>query len=216
MTVILGSIGAYSLATLSETKDTTIAKMRMTDLLRVILPVTTLALGFLGLLSIPMLSILFTRSFGQASMFFPLQLGANYLQAAAWIVGAPLLGFGFVRTWMFIQLAGSALRYAVTMALSSFLGIQAVPAGLALAIAFDLIADIVCCNRCLGIRFDAKTIRAFFWGGSAILTCALVGASSRPLPVLFLTALVLCGVVASMAWRETKNAILSLRRLTSR
>ncbi len=220
MTVILGSIGAYSLATLSETKDAAVAKMRMTDLLRVILPVTTLALGGLGLLSIPLLSILFTHSFGQASTFFPLQLTANYLQASAWIVGAPLLGFGFVRTWMFIQLTGSALRYAVTLALSSFIGVHAVPAGLAIAIAFDLVADIVFCRRCLGIRFDAPTVRAFLLGGAGILTCALVGASSRPLPVLLAAVVFLGLVIAAMAWRETRRAfhlaILSLRRLSHR
>ncbi len=218
MTVILGSIGAYSLATLSETKDPAVAKLRMTDLLHVILPVTTLALGVLGLLSIPMLSILFTRSFGQASTFFPLQLSANYLQASAWIVGAPLLGFGFVRTWMFIQLAGSALRYAVTIVLSSFIGVHAVPAGLALAIAFDLIADIIFCRRCLGIQFDGRTMRNFVLGGAAVLACAMVGALSRPLQISFLTALLLCGIVAAMAWRETKRgvraAILLLRRFT--
>jgi PST family polysaccharide transporter len=218
MTVILGSIGAYSLATLSETKDPAVARVRMTDLLRVILPITTLALGSLGLLSIPLLSILFTRSFGQASTFFPLQLSANYLQAAAWIVGAPLLGFGFVRTWMFIQLAGSALRYAVTILLSSWIGVHAVPAGLALAITFDLVADIVFCRRCLGIQFDARTVRTFLLGGAGILTCAVVGAASRPVHLLFLAAVFLCCVVAAMAWRETKSglraAILTLRRLT--
>lgn len=218
MTVILGSIGVYSLATLSETKEAAVAKLRMTDLLRVILPVTTLALGALGLLSIPMLSILFTRSFSQASTFFPLQLSANYLQASAWIVGAPLLGFGFVRTWMFIQLAGSALRYAVTIALSSFIGVHAVPAGLALAIAFDLIADIIFCRRCLDIRFDTPIVRMFLLGGAAVVTCAFIGAMSRPILIVFISALLLCCVVAAMAWRETKRgvraALVSLRRFT--
>jgi O-antigen/teichoic acid export membrane protein len=188
----------------------------MTDLLRVILPITTLALGTLGLLSIPLLSILFTGSFGQASTFFPLQLSANYLQASAWIVGAPLLGFGFVRTWMFIQLAGSGLRYAVTLLLSSFIGVHAVPAGLALAIAFDLVADIVFCRRCLGIRFDGRTIAMFLLGGAGILTCAMLGATSRPPYILFLAFAVLCCTVAGMAWRETKSgvqaAMLALRR----
>ena len=104
MAIILGSIGAYSLATLSETKDASVAKLRMTDLLRVILPLTALSLGMIGLLSVPLLSVLFTNSFRSASAFFPLQLSASYFQATAWIVGAPLLGFGFVRTWMFIEL----------------------------------------------------------------------------------------------------------------
>jgi hypothetical protein len=98
MSIILGSIGAYSLVTLSATKGPAIAMLRMRDLLRVILPVTTISLGFVGLLSIPMLSILFSSSFSNASTFFPLQLTANYVQAAAWITGAPILGFGFVRT----------------------------------------------------------------------------------------------------------------------
>jgi len=220
MAIILGSIGAYSLATLSETKDTTVAKLRLTDLLRVILPITTLSLGALGLLSIPLLSILFTRTFGQAATFFPLQLGANYFQAVAWIVGAPLLGFGFVRTWMFIQLAGSALRYVLTMWLSSFIGVHAVPAGLWLAIAFDLAANVVFCRRQLGITFDAPIIRTFLLGGAGILTCAVVGCSSHSLILFFATAILLCGIVAAMAWRESKGmvhiAISRYRRFANR
>jgi O-antigen/teichoic acid export membrane protein len=218
MAIILGSIGAYSLATLSETKDADVAKLRMTDLLRVILPLTALSLGMMGLLSVPLLSVLFTSSFRSASAFFPLQLSANYFQATAWIVGAPLLGFGFVRTWMFIQLAGSALRYGATLLLFSSIGVQAVPAGLLLAIAFDLIANIVFCRRCLGIHFDFRTFLTFGLGAGGILACAIVGASSYPLAILFLTAVLLSAVVAAMAWRETKAgfsaAVRSYRRFT--
>jgi O-antigen/teichoic acid export membrane protein len=207
MTVILGSIGAYSLATLSETKDTAVAKMRMTDLLRVILPITTVSLGFLGLLATPLLTILFSRSFAQATTFVPLQLSANYCQAAAWIVGAPLLGFGFVRTWMFIQLAGSALRYAVTMLLSAWIGVHAVPAGLLIAMAFDLVADIIFCYRWLGIRFDGPIIRTFVFSGAAILSCAMIGASTHAIPVYFMTGIGLCGVVAAVSRREVEAGL---------
>lgn len=217
MAVILGSIGAYSLATLAESNDTGVAKLRMTELLRLILPITTLSLGVLGLFSIPLLALLFTRSFIHAATFFPLQLGAHYLQAAAWIVGAPLLGFGFVRTWTLIQLAGSVLRLVVTFALSSWVGLYAVPGGLLVAVAFDLAADIVFCWFFLCIRFDPILGRTFLLGGLAILICAMIGISSHSLITLCGAALLLCAYVAAMAWRETQEswkAILSFCKRT--
>jgi O-antigen/teichoic acid export membrane protein len=217
--IILGSIGAYSLATLSETKGPALAMARMRELLRVILPVTTLSLGLVGLLSIPMLSILFSSSFSSAATFFPLQLSSNYVQAAAWITGAPILGFGLVRTWMVIQLIGAGFRYAATMVLSSFIGVHAVPAGLLLAVAFDLVANLILCRR-LEIHVDAQTVRAFLLGGTAILICAMVGCSSHSILVLYFTALFLCAIVALMARREAgavvQTAVRYYRRFTHR
>jgi O-antigen/teichoic acid export membrane protein len=177
-------------------------------------------LGLLGLFSIPLLTILFSRSFIQASTFLPLQLSANYVQAAAWIVGAPLLGFGFVRTWMVIQLAGSGLRYVVTVLLSNWIGVHAVPAGLLIAVAFDLVADIIFCYAQLRILFDAAVIRRFVIGGGAILGCAVLGAASHALAVVALGAAGLCAIVAATSWQETQAGLrfaqAQLRRFVER
>jgi uncharacterized membrane protein YfcA len=145
-------------------------------------------------------------------------LTANYCQAAAWIVGAPLLGFGWVRTWMSIQLAGSGLRYVATMLLSSFIGAHAVPAGLLLAVAFDLAANVIFCRR-LGIHVSPQTARRFLLGGAGILACAMVGSSSHSLALFCATTMLLCSIVAAMAWRETgavfQAAVQCYRRFTN-
>src|SRR5262249_2379799 len=91
-TVILGSIGAYSLAALSQTRDTKLVELRLANLLRTILPVSTITLGFLGVISQPLLSVLFSKSFDHGAKFLPLLISGNFVQAAAWVIGAPLLG----------------------------------------------------------------------------------------------------------------------------
>jgi uncharacterized membrane protein YfcA len=112
---------------------------------------------------------------------------------------------------MIIQLIGAGFRYAATIVLSSFIGVHAVPAGLLLAVAFDLAANIILCRR-LGIYLDSRTVRTFLLGSAGILICAMVGCSSQPLTVLLATAIFLCGIVAAMGWREAEAVLQAAAR----
>ena len=211
--VILGSVGAYSLATLSQTKDTKIVGSRMGELLRIVLPIAAISLGGLGLLSHPVFSTLFSPAFGQAARFLPLLLCANYVQAAAWVTGAPLLGFGMIRAWMIIQLVGVALRYAATILSSPSLGSYSVPAGFLAAMVFDLLANIFVCSRYIKLRWEGRILLPFSVGGIAILSASLMGFFVHHLAVCLVALPVLGCIVATMAWPEMN---LALRKLNWR
>lgn len=212
-TVILGSVGVYSLATLSETKDTKVVSSRMEELLRVVLPIAVLSLGALGLVSQTLFSVLFSPAFNQAARFLPFLLCANYIQAAAWVTGAPLLGFGLIRVWIVIQLAGVGLRYAATVLSSPSIGAYSVPAGVLAAMAFDLLANVVVCCRYIKLRIDGRMLLPFSLGGAAVLCSALAGSFSRQLSVYAIALCLLLGIVTTMAWPEIN---LALRKFNGR
>jgi O-antigen/teichoic acid export membrane protein len=210
MSVILGSVGVYSLATLSETRDPRIAAARMNELLRVIVPIATLSLGLLGLASVPLFILLFSSSFQHAARFFPLLLSANFCQAAAWVTGAPVLGFGLVRTWMALQLTGAALRYGVTVALSPVIGVHSVPAGFFAAVLFDLLANITICAWLLKVPIRGRAAASLAAGTAAIIVCAALGAGPHPLYHLLAAGCGLCAVTAAMIPGEVNAGIASL------
>jgi O-antigen/teichoic acid export membrane protein len=210
--VILGSVGAYSLATLSQTRDRHIVASRMEELLRVALPTATISLGCLGLFSQPILSTLFSPAFNQAAKYLPLLLLANYVQSAAWVAGAPLLGFGLIRAFIVIQIAGVALRYTSTVALTPFIGVYSVPAGFLAAMAFDLVAGIVVCNRNIKLRIDGRLLLPLSAGGIAILSAASAGFFVHHFLEYVAAFCVLVCIVATMAWPEVKLALDSLKR----
>jgi antigen flippase len=215
-TVILGSVGAYSLATLSQTRDTKIVASRMEELLRVVLPIAAVSLGGVGLLSQPIFSTLFSPAFNQAARFLPLLLCANYVQAAAWVAGAPLLAFGLIRAWIVIQVVGVALRYAVTILSSPLIGANSVPAGVLAAMAFDLLANIVVCSRFITLRIDGRMLLPFSVGGIAVLCAALAGLFLHHLSVYLAGFCALVCIVATMAWPEVNMALSKLQRRITR
>jgi O-antigen/teichoic acid export membrane protein len=201
--VILGSVGAYSLAALSQTKDREIIETRMEELLRTILPIAIISLGFLGVLGRPLLSLLFSSEFQAAGKFLPILLTANFLQAAAWVLGAPLLGFGLIRTWTLIQLAGVALRYGLSVLLMPVIGAQAVPVGLLAAMAFDLLANVLVCRYQLGLKLQSRTCLKYVVGAAAITAGSVAGMfSSHPLAYLIAAVLVVTTAIAT-AWNES-------------
>jgi O-antigen/teichoic acid export membrane protein len=200
--VILGSIGAYSLATLSQTREAAAGEKCMHELLGVVLPVAALSLGALGLLCYPVLSLLYSHDFLASAKFLPLLLGANYIQAVSWVAGAPLLGFGMVRTWTAIQLSGAAIRYTATIFSLPWLGAFAVPAGLLAAMTFDLAANIVVCRACLGMRFERRMVLIGLAGAAAVADSALIGSGAPSWILLTGGAVQLAAITVAMSWTE--------------
>jgi O-antigen/teichoic acid export membrane protein len=204
--VILTSVGTYAVGTLCQTRDPKTLTVRIEELLRVVLPVATISLGAVGLFSRPLFSLLFSTQFHEGARFLPLLLASNYVQAAAWVVGAPLLGCGLVRTWTIIQLVGAAIRYVAVDFLSPALGPYSVPAGLFAAMLFDLLVNIAFCRRPIGVYLRRRTMVAMIFGGVAVTTAASAGAFGADWMTCLASVALLCCVTVAMLWSETTAA----------
>jgi O-antigen/teichoic acid export membrane protein len=218
--VVLGSIGTYAVATLSQTTDKNVIMAGLEDLLRVVLPVSTIGLAGVGLLSEPFFSVLFSSQFREGTKFLPLLLVANYIQVASWVAGAPILGCRLIFTWIAIQLTSVAIRYFLAVLWSPVIGVYAVPAGFLTAMTFDVVANMFVCKFRLGVSLERRTLLTFFAGGATITTAALVGCSAASLPAYVVGVGLLCCITAMMAWQEAnaalRNLILRYQLLTQR
>lgn len=129
MAIILGSVGSFSLATISKTRSLQEISEATNRILRVSLRVGALALGALGLMGRPLVALLFSPAFVTAVDFFAVLLISEYVRSLVWVVGAPLLAQGHVSTWLFLELLLAFVRWATTIMLLPSLGIAAVFAG---------------------------------------------------------------------------------------
>lgn len=201
-TVVLGSIGAYSLATLSQTASAAVLQSRLDDLLRVVLPVSALALGTAGLAAAPLFALLFSSQFAGGTRFLPLLLCGNYVQVASWATGAPLLGRGLIRYWIGVQMVSVGTRYAIAVAGTPVMGSYAVPAAFVASLTFDLAAYLVICSRMIGIAPTRRTLARFAAGGAAVAFAALAGSFGAGAHVIAAAAVALAAAALVMAWQD--------------
>ena len=154
--IVLGSIGVFSLASISRSTEPAVICRQLQSMYKVILPISAISLGLLGLLERPILHLLFSSQFQSSSMFLPLLLVGNSVQAACWIAGAPLLGGGKVRAWLTLQIMCGVTRYWVAVAFLPKIGTQAIPLSFLVGQLIDLIASVVICS----VQLKIKTSRA--------------------------------------------------------
>lgn len=150
--IALGSIGVFSLASVSKSKQPEVVSEQLHLMYRVILPISTLGLGLLGLLERPIIQLLFSAEFESGSSFLPLLLIGNSVQAACWVAGAPLLGGGRVGTWLTLEITGASLRYLAVVQLLPVMGTQAIPLGFLIGQGFSLLSSLLICSRTMKIR----------------------------------------------------------------
>ena len=179
--IAIGSIGVFSLASISRSTEPEVISGQLHVMYRVILPISALGLGLLGLLERPAIQLLFSAQFKSSSDFLPLLLVGNSLQAASWVTGAPLLGCARVRAWLTLQMIGASLRYLAVIAFLPRFGTQAIPLAFLLGQVFDMFASLALCSRMLKIatsRGDLARI-ALSSGMPGIL--AFIGLHPTPL-----------------------------------
>ena len=210
--VVLGSVGAYSLATLSQRSDAKRLSERLDELLRVVLPVAAIGLGSVGIAARPLFAVLFSAQFDSGVKYLPLLLAANYVQVGSWAVGAPLLGCGLIRFWVAIQMASASIRYATVMLLPEGMGAYAIAGAFLLGMSFDTAAYTVVCARRIGIRIPPRAAVNFAAGGAAAVFAAVAGSFVAHPASLAAAAALLLGTTAAMAWPEARAAIESCRR----
>jgi PST family polysaccharide transporter len=154
--IVLGSIGVFSLASISRSTDPMVIRRQLQSMYKVILPISAISLGLLGLLERPILHLLFSSQFQSSSVFLPLLLVGNLVQAANWIAGTPLLGGGKIRMWLALQITGAVIRYWIAVTFLPKIGVQAIPLSFLVGQIIDLTAFIVICS----VQLKIKTSRA--------------------------------------------------------
>lgn len=144
--IVLGSIGVVSLATISRSLEPAVIAQKLKTMYEVVLPVSAIGLGVLGLLARPALHILFSSQFESSARFLPLLLIGNSLQAACWVAGAPLLGYGWIKTWLTMQVLDAVLRIGAVAFLLPLIGAQAIPVAFLLGQLFLLLTCVIVCS----------------------------------------------------------------------
>jgi len=177
-TIVLGGVGSYALASLSQRADRDGIVNTTNLLLRGVLPIAILALSAVGLLALPLLIILYAPSFSAAAGFLPLLLGAFVLEAFVWVIGAPLLAIKRVRLWLSLDLIYFALRPAAGIVLLPLLGPQAVVAGYFLAMCVHLALHAYVYFRVLGYDVDRGHIGQLAIGLPLVMGIAWVGCAA--------------------------------------
>lgn len=186
--IALGSIGVFSLASVSKTAEPEIISRQLHLMYRVIIPVSTIGLGLLGLFERPIVRVLFSSQFACSSELLPLLLIGNGAQAACWVAGAPLLGCGRIGAWLTIQLIGASVRYSAATILLPVIGTQAIPVAFLIGQAFDLSSSLVTCSRALKIRTSGHDLARI--GASAALPGILGWLGIYATPLAFAVGLI--------------------------
>lgn len=177
--IVLGSVGSYSIATLSQ--DATREKVIETSnrLLSVVMPIGAVALAGLGLLSAPAVLILYSSEFLPARTLLPYLLTGEFVQVMIWVVGAPLLARNRVWTWLVFELIFSGARTVAAIYLIPRLGVQGVAVGYALA---SLLHLAITGGYFLGVfryRLAGRNVAMFVAGTSLVGGMAQLGSRAE-------------------------------------
>lgn len=196
-TVVLMSVSAYSLAAFCQAAGAGALQRGMDDLLRVVVPVATLALGLIGLLSRPLLVALYSSHFSAAASYLPLLLPAYYVQAASWAFASAILAAGLIRYWIAIELGTVLLRYLIAIYGAPLFGPLAIPAGLLLAMVFNTAVYARLSRTRCGLVIAPLPAARFCLGAASVSAVALIPS--------FLPAILLLSLVsASLLWPDRR------------
>ncbi|MEJ2291391.1 MAG: hypothetical protein P8Y13_14800 [Deinococcales bacterium] len=137
--IVLGSVGSYSIATLSQDASREKVIETANRLLSVVLPIGTVALALLGLLSGPAILILYSPEFLSAQRVLPFLIAADYLMVTIWVMGAPLLATDRKAVWLTLELVFAGVRSAAALLLIPRIGVMGVALGYAVGTAVHLV-----------------------------------------------------------------------------
>jgi PST family polysaccharide transporter len=213
--IVLGSIGVFSLASISRSTDPLVIRRQLQSMYKVILPISAISLGLLGLLERPIFHLLFSSQFQSSSVFLPLLLVGNSVLAANWIAGAPLLGCGKVRAWLTLQIVGAVIRYWIAVAFLPKIGTQAIPLSYLVAQVFDLTACLVICSVQLKIMTSRADIARMAISSALPGGLAVMGVS--PTPTTFcIGAVILAASAVALAPEHASRAAVKAMVITTR
>ena len=173
--IVLGSVGSYSIATLSKDASRERVNQTADQLLSVVLPIGAVALAGLGLLSGPAILILYSQEFLPAQGLLPFLLTGEFVQVMIWVVGAPLLARNRVWTWLAFELIFTTARTVAAVALIGRLGVDGVAVGYAAASVLHLL---ITGGYFLGVfryRIGPRNALAFGFGTALVAGMSYLG-----------------------------------------
>lgn len=173
--IVLGSVGSYSIATLSQDASREKVIETANRLLSVVLPIATVALSLLGLLSGPAILILYSHEFLPAQAVLPFLLAADFVQVVIWVVGAPLLAMNRVGAWLGLELLFTGVRTTAALLLIPRIGVTGVALGYTVA---TLVHLVMTGGYYLGVfRFSVslRNVALFLAGGVVMGLMAFAG-----------------------------------------
>jgi O-antigen/teichoic acid export membrane protein len=136
--MVTASVSIIALATIAPRDDRAEIAAAVDKLLGVVIPVGASAIGLLGLLGAPVLSVLYSREFVGGAALFRFILVADLLLVFVWVIGANLLARGARILWLSLDLCFAAARWGVAVLLMPRLGATAVVVGYLAAVVLHL------------------------------------------------------------------------------
>ncbi|MCA1792047.1 MAG: hypothetical protein LC667_20010, partial [Thioalkalivibrio sp.] len=176
--VVLGSVGSYMIATLSKTTDREEIVAIANRLLAVVVPLATVAFSALGLLSGPVIILLYSSEFLDAQRVMPILISAYYLHVLIWVIGAPLLAANRVGTWLTLELVFSLVRFVVAVPLVAPYGSAAIAAAYFFASLLHLALNAYFYRRVLGLTVAPRQLILFVVGFLVASGSAIAGATA--------------------------------------
>jgi O-antigen/teichoic acid export membrane protein len=109
------------------------------QLISVVLPFAIAALGFMGLLGIPILVVLYSSAFVAGAAYLPFIMVYELVLVVVWVIGSPLLASGDRVLWLVQDLVWVVIGWALSMLLIPTLGATAVVLGMVVAAAGQMV-----------------------------------------------------------------------------
>lgn len=142
-TIVLGGVGSYTIAALSQNASKTNVSETSGHVLAVAIPVAVMAFGTIGLLSGPAILFAYSSEFLPAQQIMPVLVAAELLQVVVWVLGAPLLAVNRPWLWALTVLAFEVVRLLSAIWLVPTHGAYGAALSHALANAANLIATAI-------------------------------------------------------------------------
>ncbi len=201
--VVLASIGSISLATIAPRTDGREISAAMDRLLNVVIPLSAAALGLLGLLGAPALTVLYSKEFASGAALFPYILIADLILVFVWVIGAPLLSYGDRVLWLALDLLYAFARWCVAIVLVPRLGNVAVVIAYLAAAAVHFGLNLAVCRLRYRLYLDPKQIYALLFGIGLAGALSVLGASQpASIPAVLSGIAVWCAYAAQHARRS--------------
>lgn len=177
--VVLGSVGSYMIAILSENTERQKVIDTANKLLAIVLPIALAAFAGLGLFSRPLILLLYSPEFLPAQQLFPIMLVGFYAEVMVWVIGAPLLALDRVGIWLAFELLFSALCLLIALPLLAPLGMLGVAIAYAASAGIHLIVNWTYFSRALRFHVRPRQGLVFLLGSVTIGVFGLVGATGE-------------------------------------
>jgi O-antigen/teichoic acid export membrane protein len=174
--VVIGSIGSMSLAAVSRASSLDETGRTIDRLLKVSVPLSTVAFSLLGLLGVPIIIALYSGQFAGGAALLPWILCADLVQVAVWVVGATLLAYGDRAIWLALELVWSGAELVISLALLPRFGAVAYGMGMLFAIVIHLALNLVVVQVRYNLRMGWANGARLLAGLAIVALVAVIGA----------------------------------------